>query len=41
MPGGRTAYGLAISLAALAAASLTAVAFSADAPLIRGTFGLS
>src|SRR5919107_164955 len=41
MRGGRTAYGLAISLAALAAASLTAVGFSAVAPLVRGTFGLS
>jgi MFS family permease len=41
MLGGRTAYGLAISLAALAAASLTAVGFSAAAPLVRGTFGLS
>jgi MFS family permease len=41
MRGGRTAYGLGISLAALAAASLTAVGFSAVAPLVRGTFGLS
>ena len=41
MRGGRAAYGLAISLAALAAASLTAVGFSAVAPLVRGTFGLS
>jgi len=39
--GGTSAYGLAISLAALAAASLTAVGFSAAAPLLRGTFGLS
>ena len=41
MRGGTSAYGLAISLAALAAASLTAVGFSAAAPLLRGTFGLS
>jgi MFS family permease len=36
-----TGWGLALSLAALAAASITAVAFSVDAPLIRGDIGLS
>ncbi|HZX96853.1 MAG TPA: hypothetical protein VFE90_20200, partial [Myxococcales bacterium] len=35
------ANGLPPGLAALAAASLTAVGFSAAAPLLRGTFGLS
>ena len=37
----RTAHGLALSLAAIAAASLVAVALSAVAPLIQQTFALS
>jgi len=41
VPDAGSAYGLAVSLAALTAASLTAVAFSAGAPFIRETFDLS
>lgn len=36
-----TAWGLALSLAVLTAASISAVAFAADAPLIRADLGLS
>ena len=39
--GRRTVHGLALSLAAIAAASLVAVALSAAAPLIQQTFALS